>query len=82
MGTNRIARPATARSAAGLRPGEQTFLPDLPMGERPPMMMETPMGTRVIARARSGLRLGLWGMFQSPDGSGCGATRSRPDVST
>ena len=28
MGTTRIARPATARSAAGLRPGEQTFLPD------------------------------------------------------
>ena len=28
MGTNRIARPATARSAAGLRPGEQTFASD------------------------------------------------------
>ena len=28
MGTTRIARPATARSAAGLRPGEQTFLGD------------------------------------------------------
>ncbi|HRE91979.1 MAG TPA: serine/threonine-protein kinase, partial [Myxococcota bacterium] len=26
--------------------------PDVPMGERPPMIMETPMGTRRIARAR------------------------------
>ena len=51
------------------------------MGERITMIMETPMGTRRIARARSGLRRGLWGMFHSPDGPGCGATRSLAAVS-
>ena len=72
------------RAAFILVPGTTGLPPftDVPMGERPPIIMETPMGTRRIARARSGLRRSLWGMFHSPDGPGCGATRSLAAVST
>ena len=52
------------------------------MGERPPMIMETPMGTRRIARARSGLRRSLQAMLRRPCGSGYGAARSLAAVST
>ena len=52
------------------------------MGERPPMIMGTPMGTRRIARARSDLRRSLWGILRSPAVSGCDATRSLAAVCT